>query len=82
MAYRGSLGETSMKTIVASTSLNAEILGLQDRIGSVTVSKLADLIAVSGNPLTDISVLQNVHFVMKGGTVYKNDAPGSKPTTR
>jgi imidazolonepropionase-like amidohydrolase len=82
MAYRVSLGEASMKTIVASTSLNAEILGLQDRIGSVTVGKLADLIAVSGNPLTDISVLQNVHFVMKGGTVYKNDAPGSKPATR
>jgi imidazolonepropionase-like amidohydrolase len=82
IAYRVSLGEPSMKAIVASTSLNAEILGLQDRIGSVTAGKLADLIAVSGNPLTDISVLQNVHFVMKGGTVYKREAPGTKPTTR
>jgi len=79
MAYRGSLGEASMKTIVASTSLNAEILGLQDRIGSVTAGKLADLIAVGGNPLADIRVLQNIRFVMKGGSVYRNDAAGPKP---
>src|SRR5262245_37596703 len=82
MAYRVSLGEAAMKTIVASTSLNAEILGLQDRIGSVIAGKLADLIAVRGNPLSDISVLQNVHFVMKAGTDYKAETPVGKPAIR
>jgi imidazolonepropionase-like amidohydrolase len=76
LAYRVSLGEAPMKTIVASTSLNAEILGLQDRIGSVTAGKLADLIAVGGNPLADVGVLEKVVFVMKGGTIYRHDAAG------
>ena len=76
LAYRVSLGEASMKSIVASTSLNAEILGWQDRIGSVTVGKLADLIAVGGNPLADVGVLEKVLFVMKGGIIYRHDAPG------
>ena len=71
IAYRVTLGEAPMHAIVSATSVNAEILGWQDRVGSVTAGKLADLIAVSGNPLTDISALQNVRFVMKGGTVYK-----------
>jgi imidazolonepropionase-like amidohydrolase len=48
----------------------------------VTTGKLADLIAVSGNPLTDISVLQNVRFVMKAGIVYKDQPPEQKRTTR
>jgi imidazolonepropionase-like amidohydrolase len=76
LAYRVSLGEAPMKTIVASTSLNAEILGLQDRIGSATAGKLADLIAVGGNPLADVGVLEKVVFVMKGGTIYRHDAAG------
>ena len=42
-------------------------MGWQDRVGAVTPGKLADVIAVNGNPLTDISALQNVQFVMKGG---------------
>jgi imidazolonepropionase-like amidohydrolase len=73
LEYRVSLGESPMHAIVAATSLNAEILGMQDRIGSVTPGKLADLIAVGGNPLTSISVLRDVGFVMKDGVVYKND---------
>ncbi len=76
MSYRARLGESPMHAIVAATSINAEVLGLHDRIGSVTAGKLADLIAVSGNPLTDIDALQNVHFVMKGGTVYKDERSG------
>ena len=67
-----------MQAIVAATSLNAEILGLQDRIGSVTAGKLADLIAVGGNPLADVGVVENVLFVMKGGTIYRHDATGRK----
>jgi imidazolonepropionase-like amidohydrolase len=71
--YRVSLGEPAMHAIVAATSLNAEILGMQDRIGSVTAGKFADLIAVAGNPLTNISLLRQVGFVMKGGAVVKDN---------
>jgi imidazolonepropionase-like amidohydrolase len=46
---------------------------LQDKIGSVEKGKFADMIAVSGDPLKDISELQRVKFVMKGGQVVKND---------
>ncbi len=82
LAYRARLGETPMQAIVAATSVNAEILGWQDRVGSVTAGRIADLIAVAGNPLSDISALQNVHFVMKGGTVYKDESPGRTPSRR
>jgi imidazolonepropionase-like amidohydrolase len=73
IAYRVTLGETPMHAIVSATLVNAEILGWQDRVGSIAAGKLADMIAVSGNPLADIGALQNVRFVMKGGTVYKDE---------
>jgi imidazolonepropionase-like amidohydrolase len=73
LEYRVSLGEPPMHAIVAATSVNAEILGMQERIGSVTAGKLADLIAVRGNPLTAIGELRDVRFVMKGGVVVKNE---------
>lgn len=76
--YRVSLGESAMHAIVAATSLNAEILGLEDRIGSVAAGKFADLIAVSGNPLTNIDALRSVRFVMKGGVVAKNELADGK----
>ena len=79
MAYRVQLGEAPIHALTAVTSLNAEILGWQDRIGSVTAGKLADLIAVTGNPLADIAALQTVRFVMKAGIVYKNDPPVRAP---
>ena len=44
-----------------------------DRIGSIEPGKYADIVAVSGDPLKDIKVLDNVKFVMKGGQVYKNE---------
>jgi imidazolonepropionase-like amidohydrolase len=80
--YRVSLGEPAMHAIVAATSLNAEILGMQDRIGSVTSGKLADLIAVSNNPLATIGVLRDVRFVMKGGLVFKDDLSPHRETSR
>src|SRR5262249_58383604 len=67
--YRVSLGEPAMHAIVAATSLNAEILGMEDRVGSVTAGRFADLIAVAANPLTNIATLRDVRFVMKGGVV-------------
>jgi imidazolonepropionase-like amidohydrolase len=53
--------------------INAEVMGWQDQIGSIDKGKYADLIAVSGDPLADITELQRVRFVMKGGTVIRNE---------
>lgn len=72
-ALRVSLGEAPMHSIVSATSLNAEILGWSDRVGSVQPGRFADLIAVSANPLLDITELQRVRFVMKGGEIVVND---------
>lgn len=80
--YRVSLGEPAMHAIVAATSLNAEILGMQDRIGSVTAGRLADLIAVSGDPLASIGLLNDVRFVMKGGTIFKDEISSGRQATR
>src|SRR5262249_49905309 len=62
--------------IVAATKLNAEILGWSDRVGTVEAGKLADLVAVSGGPLKDITQIERVRVVMKDGIVYPDDAPG------
>lgn len=68
------LGQPAMDAIMAATSLNAEALGLQDRIGSLAPGMAADLIAVDGDPLADITALARVAFVMKSGVVYRNTA--------
>ena len=70
-------GQNAMEAIMGVTSLNAQALGMQDRIGSIAPGMQADLIAVDGDPLTDIAALRRVVFVMKGGKVYKNVAAGS-----
>jgi imidazolonepropionase-like amidohydrolase len=67
------LGESPMAAIVSATSLNAEILGWSDRVGTLERGKLADLIAVAADPLRDITELQRVKFVMKGGVVYRQE---------
>ncbi len=72
-AVRGQLGEAPMACIVAATSLDAEIMGWSDRVGSVEAGKYADLIAVPGDPLRDITQLQKVGFVMKGGAVVREE---------
>ena len=53
-------------------------MGWQDQIGSVEKGKFADLVAVSGDPLTDITELQRVKFVMKGGKVIRDDVSGRR----
>jgi imidazolonepropionase-like amidohydrolase len=65
-------GQPAMDAVINATSLAAAALGLSDRTGSITPGLDADLIAVDGNPLTDITALRRVVFVMKGGKVYKN----------
>lgn len=64
-------GMTPMQAIQAATSNAADLLGHSSEIGSIKPGKYADLVAVSGDPLTNISVLENVEFVMKEGKVYK-----------
>ena len=64
-------GMTPMQAIAAATSLAAEALGKDGELGCVAVGCAADLIAVSGDPLDDIAVLESVEFIMKAGEVYK-----------
>jgi imidazolonepropionase-like amidohydrolase len=77
LTTRVNLGERPMDAIVSATALNAQILGWSDRIGTVEAGKLADLVAVAGDPLADVSVLERVGFVMKGGAVYRDDLSGA-----
>src|SRR6266478_9178363 len=74
-------GMTPVRVIQSGTMTNAEALGWTDRVGSIEKGKFADLIAVSGDPLTDITELQRVKFVMKGGKVIKNDLAATNPGT-
>ena len=66
-------GEAPMHAIVAATSLNAEALGLGDRIGAVAPGYDADLSAVDGDPSQDIAAVLRVTFVMKGGRIVRDD---------
>jgi imidazolonepropionase-like amidohydrolase len=68
--YYVEYGMTPMQAIKSGTSLAAELLGQQDNFGTIAPGRLADLVAVAGDPLRDITELQRVRFVMKGGTVY------------
>ncbi|MEO8129335.1 MAG: amidohydrolase family protein, partial [Bryobacteraceae bacterium] len=63
---------TPARAMQAGTSINAEVLGWQNEIGSIEKGKYADLIAVPGDPLADITELQHVQFVMKGGKVIRH----------
>ena len=68
-------GQAPMNAIISATSLAAESLALADQIGRVRPGYQADLVAIAGNPLDDITTMRNVRFVMKGGVVYKNLKP-------
>jgi imidazolonepropionase-like amidohydrolase len=67
-------GDTPLHAIQSATIVNAELFGTPDR-GRIEAGLLADLIAVAGNPLEDIKLLEDVRFVMKGGVAYKLPAP-------
>jgi len=67
------LGMTPMQAIQSATSRAAELLDMKGRIGVIAPGAYADVVAVAGDPLADIKVLENVSFVMKDGKVFKNE---------
>jgi imidazolonepropionase-like amidohydrolase len=75
MVCRVKAGQTPMDAIVSATSRGAEALRLGKEVGSILPGYAADLVAVKGNPLNDISAMKEVQFVMRGGRVYRNDKP-------
>jgi imidazolonepropionase-like amidohydrolase len=69
------LGMKPVQALKAATSINAALLGWGDRLGALSAGKLADVVAVPGDPLKDIRVTEKVFFVMKEGVVYRDDRP-------
>jgi imidazolonepropionase-like amidohydrolase len=67
------LGLPPIEAIRAATANAADLMGWQDKVGSIQVGNYADVIAVSGDPVADVTELERVRFVMKGGVVVKND---------
>ena len=82
MAVFVEAGMKPMEAIQAGTRVGAELLQWDDRLGSVEAGKLADIIAVPGNPLEDMSALERVSFVMIGGVVVKSPGGPVPPAGR
>ena len=72
-AYMVKFGMTPVQAMRAATSEAAQLMGWQDRVGSLEAGKFADMVAVTGDPTADITELERVKFVMKGGQVFKNE---------
>jgi len=72
-------GLTPMQSIVAGTLNGAKLLGWEKTVGTLTAGKLADIVAVSGNPLDDITTMEKPVFVMKNGVIYRNPGVPSAP---
>jgi imidazolonepropionase-like amidohydrolase len=70
-------GMTPLQAIRSATSVGAENIGWGDRVGAIEKGKYADIIGVSGDPSKDVTELERVKFVMKGGQVFRNDLKGS-----
>ncbi len=71
--YMVEAGMPAIEAIQSATITNAKLLGMANEIGQVKEAFLADIIAVSGDPLKEVSVLENIAFVMKNGVIYKNE---------
>jgi imidazolonepropionase-like amidohydrolase len=78
--YRVKLGESQTAAIASATGVAAEIKGWSDRVGTLASGRFADVIAVKGDPLRDITELERVQFVMKGGRIYRNELTGEGAT--
>jgi imidazolonepropionase-like amidohydrolase len=70
-AYMVEYGMSPMQAIQAATVHAAELMGWPDDVGAIEAGRYADIIAVAGNPLENVRLLENVSFVMKGGKLYK-----------
>jgi len=70
--YMVEQGMKPLDAIKSATINSAKLLGVETDLGSLEIGKIADIVAVKGNPLDDISLLQKTFFVMKNGRVYKN----------
>ena len=66
-------GMSPAQALRAGTSVAADLLGLQSKVGTLEAGKFADVVATPGNPLNDIKVTQSVLFVMREGVIYRND---------
>lgn len=73
LAYMVRYGMTPMQALQSATSVAAALLGKQDELGALEAGKLADMVAVRGDPLADVSEMERVSFVMKGGVIYKGE---------
>jgi imidazolonepropionase-like amidohydrolase len=71
LAFMVEWGQTPMQAIQSATINAADLMDWKDKVGSVSVGKFADIIAVEADPLGDVKALENVSFVMKGGKIYK-----------
>jgi imidazolonepropionase-like amidohydrolase len=72
--YMVKYGMTPAQAIRSATSSAAELLGMQSEVGTVATGKYADVVAVKGDPLADVTLLEKIDFVMKGGEIYKSPA--------
>ena len=68
-----SAGYTPMEAIIAATATNAELLGWADELGTIEPGKIADLIAVPGDPLADITVVADVQLVIRDGVIVRTE---------
>jgi imidazolonepropionase-like amidohydrolase len=71
--YMTEVGMPMMEALKAATMSAADLIGVADQLGTIEKGKLADIIAVDGDPIKDVQVMGKVKFVMKDGVVYKND---------
>jgi imidazolonepropionase-like amidohydrolase len=71
---------TPMQAIQSATSRAAELLDMKGRLGTIAPGAYADIVAVSGDPLADIKILESVGFVMKDGKVFKNELSSKNET--
>jgi imidazolonepropionase-like amidohydrolase len=73
-------GMPPIEVLRSATSTAAELMGWQDRVGTLEPGKFADIVAVDGNPVEDISAMKRVLFVMKDGVIYRSESAGPNQT--
>jgi imidazolonepropionase-like amidohydrolase len=81
LAFHVRFGQRPIEAIRSATLVSAQLMGWEDRVGSLERGRYADLIAVDGDPLDDVTVLEDVSFVMKGGQVVKSRADVARPAS-